>query len=440
MTDPNGRPLPPAPAYGPPPGYPPPASPPPASPPPAYPPQGYPSPAYPPQGYPPPAYPPPGYYVPAPDTSWQQGVPSGPGAPHGAPSGWTPPPRPGLIPLRPLTLGDLLGASFRVLRRNPRPMLGISLLLYGGVFLLTSLVVGGIILWAVGRVSNASAQDQDDILLGSTVIGGLSLLLPTAASIIVQSVVQGVVAIEIARATLGEKLRASQLWRAARGRVAPLIAWSALVSVATLVGVGLIATLVILLAAAGSTASIIASILLALLGLAGGVVVSFWLSTKLAFVPSVLMLERLTFRGAIARSWRMTRGTFWRILGVQLLVTLIVQAVSGVVTQPLGVISGISAGLVDPTQGGDVSGVVSALIVPVIAVGVTFVFSAVALVIQSANASLLYVDTRMRREGLDLDLVRVVEQRQYGLPTDDPFLTPGSAAPSAGPTRQPGAA
>ena len=56
--------------------------------------------------------------------------------PGGAAPGWTPPPKPGLIPLRPLAFGTLLGAAFQVMRRNPRPTFGIALLLNGLVMLL----------------------------------------------------------------------------------------------------------------------------------------------------------------------------------------------------------------------------------------------------------------------------------------------------------------
>jgi hypothetical protein len=78
----------------------------------------------PPAGTTPPAAPSP-YAPPSP-------APQQPGwAPPGPPAGWTPPPKPGLIPLRPLTFGTLLGASFQVLRRNPRPTFGFSLLVTG---------------------------------------------------------------------------------------------------------------------------------------------------------------------------------------------------------------------------------------------------------------------------------------------------------------------
>src|SRR5690606_17141166 len=54
----------------------------------------------------------------------QYGQPGGyPGGyPGGQPQfqGWTPPVKPGLIPLHPLTVGNILGGTFSVMRRNPR--------------------------------------------------------------------------------------------------------------------------------------------------------------------------------------------------------------------------------------------------------------------------------------------------------------------------------
>ena len=83
-----------------------------------------------PSAAPPPVAPPGPVYGPP-----QPAPPYGPPQPApvavGTTPGWTPPPKPGLIPLRPLDLGTLLGASFRTLRRNPRPTFGMALLVQG---------------------------------------------------------------------------------------------------------------------------------------------------------------------------------------------------------------------------------------------------------------------------------------------------------------------
>ena len=51
-----------------------------------------------------------------------------PASPAGAPWGWAPPPvvKPGVIPLRPLGVGEILDGAVTTIRRNPAPMLGLS--------------------------------------------------------------------------------------------------------------------------------------------------------------------------------------------------------------------------------------------------------------------------------------------------------------------------
>jgi hypothetical protein len=54
---------------------------------------------------------------------------------------------------------------------------------------------------------------------------------------------------------------------------------------------------------------------------------------------------------------------------------------------------------------------------------VTAIVSAVGLVIATATTALLYLDQRMRQEGLDLDLARFVERRAAGEQgLADPYL------------------
>src|SRR4029077_6950075 len=97
----------PPPRYRPPPGYPPPGrSPPPGYPPPGHPPPRHPHPGYPPPGYPPPGCPPPGY-----------------------PPWYGPPPgvqalKPGVIPLRPLSLSDIFNGAVSYIRPNPKATRG----------------------------------------------------------------------------------------------------------------------------------------------------------------------------------------------------------------------------------------------------------------------------------------------------------------------------
>lgn len=354
----------------------------------------------------------------------------GPAAPAPAP-GWTPPPKPGLIPLRPMTLGTLLGAAFQVLRRNPRPTFGFSLLVTGAIYLVAFGVVGLVSFFAISRTLNATQADADALAAGSVAMILLSALIPMALGIVGTAILQGVISLEVARGTVGERLRLPGLWAAARGRIGALIGWSLLITGVVVGALVLVAVVIALIVALGGTAGIVIGVLLGLLAGGAAAVLFAWLSTKLALVPSALMLERLPLRGAIARSWSLTRGYFWKTFGIQLLVAVIVQTVAGVISAPLQLILSLGSFLVNPN--GDNTGlVVAGIVVYVLTIVLTIVFGAISAVVMSATPALIYIDIRMRKEGLDLELTRFVEARQAGdASVPDPYLVRAGAATAA---------
>ena len=343
---------------------------------------------------------------------------------------WAPPPKPGLIPLRPLTLGTMLGASFQVMRRNPRPTFGLSLLFSSAVSVVTLIVIGGFAFFAFGRVQAASDSDEGSIIAGSILGGGLTLLIPIAGGIVLTALLQGLISLEVARATLGEKLNTPGLLRMARGRIGALVGWSFAIigSVAVLFAVATLA--VTLLIAFGDTVGAVIGVLLAIGFVLLFTVVSVWIGTKVSLVPSVLLLERATLRGAIVRSWTLTNRSFWKTLGIQMLVSVIISAASQVITFPISLVSSLITGIVAPTADPTAT-FVGIGITYLVLIFVSLVIGAVGTVMQSATATLIYLDLRMRREGLDLELMRFVEARQAGDTTvTDPYLTvPGNAPP-----------
>jgi membrane-anchored glycerophosphoryl diester phosphodiesterase (GDPDase) len=158
----------------------------------------------------------------------------------------------------------------------------------------------------------------------------------------------------------------------------------------------------------------------------GAAVLWAWLGTKLAFVPAAIVLERLPVRAAIARSWRLTRRSFWRVFGILLLVAAMIYIATQIVSTPVSLVLFLSTSLVDPTGASSSSpdALLGAMTGTTVAVyAVTSIVQGIGLVVQSATSSLLYLDLRMRREGLDLQLARYVEARQTGVPLPDPYLS-----------------
>ncbi len=374
-------------------------------------------------GFPPPSPPAPGVFPPP--------AAPAPDAPTPGTASWTPPPRPGLIPLRPLTLGTILGASFQVLRRNPRPMFGFSLLLTGIVFLLTIIGTGLLTFWSISRVSMAAGADAETVAAGTTAALVLGTLVPLVLSVVVLAILQGIVVLEVARGTLGEKLTLRGLWRGARGRIGALIGWSLLAMAAVGVAVGVVILGVTMLIVFGGPAGLGIGITLAVLAVLGSIVVGFWLSTRLCLVPSVLVIERLPLGAAIRRAWSLTIGYFWKTLGIQLLVAFILSTVSYIISLPITIVLALGVGLLNPNGDSD-AGIVMVIVGYVITIVISLVVGAITAVVQSATTGLIYIDIRMRKEGLDLELARFVESRQaaHSVVTDPYLPTQQPPAPA----------
>jgi len=361
---------------------------------------------------PPGGYPAPGAYPPPPAPVFGAGfVAAGPAGANQP--GWTPPPKPGLIPLRPLGFGTLLGAAFQVMRRNPKPTLGVSLLFNGAIILLLGAIVGFVAYTLFGRIQSSTIEDNPEIVAGAVGGGIIASLIPVALSIVIAAIIQGIVSLEVARATLGDRLKFSGLWKLAKGRVGALIGWSALLIAGVLV-ILLILTLLITAVAVGAGDSGPGlAVFFGVISVLGGIVLSFWINTKLCLVPSILMLERLTLWASIGRSWSLTRGYFWKTLGITLLVNVIVQTASQVISVPISLISTLASSLIN-VNGEEETAIVVGVITVALSGVVSIVVGAVASVLASSVLTLIYLDIRFRKEGLDLELSRYVEARQTG--------------------------
>ena len=381
------------------------------------------------------AYPPPPPPPPPPATDHGAFPPPPPSAPP--PGAWTPPPKPGLLPLRPLGFGTLLWAPFRTLRRNPAPTFGSGLVVQLVSVVATAAVFVPFLLVTIPRLERATETDADAILSGT--VGGLLLLMlvPVAISVVVSAFLQGVMVIEVATGTLGERLGFAALWRRAAKRIWPLIGWTLLVAAALLVALALL-FLIVLLAGSISPVGLAVGIGVAILLGLGLAVLGAWLGVKLALVPSVIVLEQAGIRAAMARSWRLTDGFYWRTFGTLILVAVILNVAANVVVQPVSLVGTLLAVIVDPTGTG------AAITITIISTVVTLILSlligSITAVVQAALVAVIYIDLRMRKEALDLELERHVEATGAGLEVGDPYLptagaTSAGAAPMAGSER-----
>ncbi len=339
---------------------------------------------------------------------------SAPGGNVGAsPTGWGARPqqppaapglRPGIVPLRPLSLGEIYDGAFQALRTNPRTMLGMTAVVVtvmAVVDLLVSLFAADSLTTLTGLTDpgrEVTSADLD-VVFGSLEVLGVGLVVSTVASLIGLSVVTGLLTFAVSQAVLGRRVPLGELWQRTRGRLLPLV------GLTLLVGLALVAAMVVpvvpgVVVLAFSTPL---GVGLLLLGLLAGLGAFLWLYGRLALVAPALLLEDQGVLGAWRRSWALSRGSFWRVLGIVVLTVVITMITVTIVSAPFAggslVISVVSGD--DPAAA---AGVAPAQLVlqavgDVVARTIVYPFTA-------AVTALLYIDLRMRREGLDVQLAR----------------------------------
>jgi hypothetical protein len=318
-----------------------------------------------------------------------------------------------------------MGTPFRVLRRNPKPTFGAALLLQAAVLLVSIVGIGAVTAIAIGRVSAADPADQSAVASGAFVSIALSVLIPVVLNLFASALLQGMIVSEVAHGTLGEKLSLRGLWASTRGRRWALIGWVVMLSVAAILALALVVGIITLLAVVGGTGGIIAAVIVGILFGGGLIVVAAWIIPKVSLVPSAIVLERLGVMASIRRSWRLTNNNFWRTFGIEVLIQAILYAASQAVSTVFSVVFTLVVALLFPTNAIDSNGQTIVLMVSyAVLIMISLVIGSISSIIQSAATALIYIDLRMRKEGLDLYLTRFVETRQAGVETvGNPYAT-----------------
>ncbi|MER7177713.1 glycerophosphoryl diester phosphodiesterase membrane domain-containing protein, partial [Streptomyces mesophilus] len=336
--------------------------------------------------------------------------------------GWNAPPaaaKPGVIPLRPLGVGEILDGAVSTMRAHWRTVLGISLT----VAVITEIVA--ILLQGFVLNSGASTEVLEDpnataselLSATGTVMrdSGVLLLLSLLATFVVTALLTMVTS----RAVLGKSVTIGEAWSDARPQVPRLLGLTFLLP---LIGAGIVAvgTLPgILVAVAGSSEG---GATLAVLGGLAALVVAIWLLVRFSLSSPALMLEKQTIRKSLSRSAKLVNGSWWRVFGIQLLAAILVNIVVSIIVIPFSFLAGALSGegIGGFLEAGGDAGWTFLIITGIGSV----VGSMLAFPITAGVSVLLYIDLRIRREALDLELARAAGLQQSGPGTSGP--QPGS--------------
>lgn len=293
-----------------------------------------------------------------------------------------------LLPLRPMATGEVLDGAVAVARAYPRPVLGFAAAA-AVVSALLDLVVTLTLLGPVSVSFTGSDTTAADQLLGQSF---LSRAVTGLVSLVTQALMAGAVTVVVGRAVFEEPTSLRQTWQQLRGRLRALVGLSLVVGLAvwgSFVGAVGVFALLTLLGPGGA--------LLGLPVLLAGAALAVRLYVRWSLAPAALVLEGQGVRAALRRSSTLVRRGWWRVLGILLLETGISLVVASLVQLPFALLGhnpfSTTGTLTLTTRDivvGAVSGAFATLLVAPFTAGVR---------------ALLYVDRRMRAEGLDVALV-----------------------------------
>ncbi|MFL6143569.1 MAG: hypothetical protein ACJ72N_17120 [Labedaea sp.] len=299
--------------------------------------------------------------------------------------------KPGVIPLRPLGVTEILDGSISTMRRHLRPTLGVSAI----VVTVSRLLILAATYPLLDDLNRAVQFDENtptsvyyDFLGKGLAVAGLTLLI----TLLAQVFLSGFLTVVIGKAVLGQPVGFGEVWGRVRPRLPALLGLT-LVYPAIAVGVGAVLFVLLLIAPP-----------LAILLLLAAIPFAVWLYILFSLATPALMLENASVGRAFGRSRQLVRGKWWRIFGVTLLAGIITAIMAAIITVPFTFFGGGFGRLTSTTPVAPTATyLVLTTIGGIIAGTLTAPFAAGVLV-------LLYTDQRMRREGMDIELARAAGQ------------------------------
>ena len=347
---------------------------------------------YPQQPSPQPGYAPPGYPPQYPDQ--YAGQYAGPYRPQPGMLGAAH--KPGAIALRPLQLGDMYDAAFRIIRFNPKATVG-SAVLVTAVAMLIPVVVTAVLTWSV----NLSLDPGSDGFTGAEaagLVGALgSLLLGTVLQSLGLILVTGMVAHVTMAAAVGKKLTLGEAWAATAGKRLKLVGLVLLLGLMLI----LLLALFVLTWVAGVVAldSGAAIALFLLVSIPAFLLALWWFWIRIYYLPvPALMLEDVGIFGAIERGHALTRNVFWRVFGIALLTAIITSIAGSMLGVPVTMV-------MNALLSGGLDSQYAALSLTLVNAVSSVVQAAFVAPFTAAVTSLQYVDQRIRKEAFDVELM-----------------------------------
>ncbi|MGQ0632022.1 MAG: glycerophosphoryl diester phosphodiesterase membrane domain-containing protein [Sporichthyaceae bacterium] len=302
----------------------------------------------------------------------------------------------GVVPLRPLGIGEIIDGAITTMRRHWKIQLGLS----AAVVSVVSVLQAGALYLLLrdtsalnsppGGFNSANSASEE-----ASAAANLAQLVTLIVGQLAQMVLVGVLAFVVGQAVLGRDVSAATAWAATRPHLWRLIALAVGVMLGTAVLIG--SPVVFALALASGGMSDDGAIGVGVLGVLATAPLTVWLYVRLAVAAPALVLERASLREALRRSAKLVRRSWWRCFGILLLGVVISSVIGSIIQLPFLIPVVITE--FDNYGSPGVTFYLCTTIGAAFAGAITYPFTA-------GVTALLYLDLRMRREALDLTLRR----------------------------------
>ncbi|MFD7324484.1 oxidoreductase [Streptomyces sp. NPDC059875] len=322
-----------------------------------------------------------------------------------------PPPKPGVIPLAPLGLSQILSGAFATIGRYWKQLLGVAAAAYGAALLLVAAAFG-IAYAAVAdhlpgvfdlpRGQDPSWEDGRPLLIAF----GCVWLIAMVGMLVASAVVYAACPAVVQEAVLGRRTTFGAVWRRAWSRMSSVLGTALLtllltVPVPLIVFVATFAGLLVALSGSGPVALVVLSFGGAVLATLLTAPLAAWLWVKFSLAAPAAVFEGQGAVASMRRSSRLVQGSWWRIFGALLVAGIMAATANWLVQQVLSLLLSFPASFTDPS-GADSAGEALIAFVPLLVVAVigSMVAQAVCSVFPPLVSGLVYVDQRIRKENL----------------------------------------
>ncbi|GAB3187673.1 hypothetical protein [Nesterenkonia suensis] len=342
-----------------------------------------------------------------------------------------------VFPIRRMTLGEVLGGGFSMIRHAPKAVLGVPFVAGMISFVLSMLA------FALAPSGNLlrlmydpMAFEDEEIIFGMLSNMGFwaGLTFLTAVQYFLMAVAYALIVIPTLRAAYGYRTGFAQTLRLRSGRLGWLVLHLLLMHVFVVV----LAVVVIGLSVVIAVVTFGLGLLLVLPGL---LLLGAWLTAGLMYAPLVVLVEHRGPLSAFARSWRLNRGRWWINIGTVALIYLMTFVMLTIASLPVGIVSMIGGemAMASPEDGTAVT-----LVLFTVATFFDSAVTAVFLGLVGALVAVMYLNCRIHQESVDVSLLTAADGasddggvipasvEHLGEPTVPMWGGPGGSAPPWG--------